>query len=363
MKQGILFCFMVLLVISKLPAQNRLMNDLKLEVNAHGGYLLPEYSFLNSITKDYVKSIDISFIKETRGKTEWEQIYKFPEYGISFFYSTLGNDEILGQEYALTYFFKLNYIRKKRFKIYQRIGIGGGYVTKRFDLGDNYLNVAVGSRLNVHFSTRLGTEIKLSEKFNFNAGLSFDHFSNANTSEPNLGINYLTGFSGISYRIGKSTDTKLRDIEPFDKPKRLDIYMSIGGKHPRSLSSKYFLASSMTLEYKKSINRIIKLGIGTDLFFDSSVRSQLKDFNRNFKSHYSFQTGIHFSQSFTYNRFSIELQEGIYLGLREMVDHYPIYNRGIVKYQVTNKYSIRIAMKSHLHILDYPEFGAGIKLN
>jgi hypothetical protein len=354
----------LLLVISftKVNSQNRFIDDLKLQVNAHGGYILPEYPFLNALTKDYIRSLDVSLIKETRGKTYWEQIYKYPEYGISFFYSTLGNNEILGHEYALTYFFKLNYIAKKRFKFYQRVGIGGGYITKRFDLDENYMNVAVGSKLNVHFNTRLGTEFKLSEKLNFNLGISFDHFSNANTSEPNLGINYVTGFTGLSYRIGNSTEIKSFSLEKFDKPKRLDLYISLGGKHPRSLSANYFLASSIALEYNKAITRVVKLGVGTDFFYDSSVKSQLKDFNRNYKSHYSVQTGIHFSQSFTYNRFSIELQEGIYLGLTEKVDHYPIYNRGIVRFQLSDKYAIRIAMKSHLYILDYPEFGLGIKL-
>ena len=342
--------------------QNKFSDDLKLEISGHAGFILPEYQFLNAITKDYIRSIDVCITKETKGKTYWEQLYKLPEYGLSFFYSSLGNNDVLGHEFALTYFFKLNYISKQKFKFYQRVGIGGGYITKRFNLTDNYLNVAVGSKLNVHFNTRFGVEFRISPKINFNLGLSFDHFSNANTNEPNLGINYITAFSGISYRLGKENTAKHYDLPKFEKPTRLDLFFSIGGKHPRSLTSNYYLASSISLDYTKAITRAIKLSIGPDLFYDSSVKSQLSDFNRNYKPSYSFQTGIHFAQEFTFNRFSVILQEGVYIGLTERVDRYPIYNRGIVKFQLNDKLAIRITMKSHLHILDYPEFGIGYKL-
>jgi hypothetical protein len=62
-----------------------------------------------------------------------------------------------------------------------------------------------------------------------------------------------------------------------------------------------------------------------------------------------------------YNRFSLILQEGIYVGLQNKGLGKAMYNRGIVQYRFTDHLMIRVAMKSHLHILDFPEIGLGFK--
>ena len=87
-----------------------------------------------------------------------------------------------------------------------------------------------------------------------------------------------------------------------------------------------------------------------------------KDYRWKPKPSNSWQTGIHFSQSIVYNRFSITIQEGIYIGLKNHIYQKLMYNRGIVKYRITENFTLRLAMKSHLHILDYPEFGFGWRL-
>ena len=116
------------------------------------------------------------------------------------------------------------------------------------------------------------------------------------------------------------------------------------------------------LIYCLSFFRKIHFGIGTDLFYDSGVKSSLLGIDKIYKSIYHFQTGIHVSQSIVYNKFRISIQEGVYLLLREKVNEYSIYNRGIIQYEINDKTSVRLSMKSHLHILDYPEIGFGFKL-
>jgi len=341
-------------------AQQNITRDLNILGNFHSGYNLPEYPFVSSITEDYIRSIDICFYKETFGKNIWEQLYNYPAYGVSFFYSSLGNNEIFGRELALTYFFKIYFSNyKNRLRLFNRTGIGISYVNRKFDLQTNYLNVAVGSNFNIHFNFRLGAEYKLSDRFNLNTGISFNHFSNANTSEPNLGINYLTGFGGVSYRIGEKSKKKVYDTEPHTKENSLTFFASVGGKHSRALSSEYFLTSSFSTEFNRAFFRRVHFGIGADLFYISSVKSEMEKNNKEFRESYSFQSGIHLSQSLVYNKFRISIQEGVYLFLTERTNNYRIYNRAIFQRQVNDHLSVRLAMKSHLHILDFPEIGFG----
>ena len=74
----------------------------------------------------------------------------------------------------------------------------------------------------------------------------------------------------------------------------------------------------------------------------------------------NFQTGIHFSQTVVYRKFRFTLQEGVYVGLTNKIQS-SMYNRGILKYYINDDFSVRLAMKSHLHLLDYPEIGFGYK--
>ena len=242
------------------------------------------------------------------------------------------------------------------------MGIGLGYVNRKFDTKDNFLNVAVGSNFNIHFNARLGARYSLSEKMEISTGLSFDHFSNANTSEPNLGINYLTGYGGLSYRISPKADRLISELKDHERKTSMDLYGSIGGKHTRALSANYFFTSSISLEFDKAYYRALHLGIGMDIFYDTSMETEMEAVGKSHKGINDFQSGIHISQSIVYNRFSFILQEGIYLLLTEKLNNNVMYNRGIVRYRVTEKFSVRFAMKSHLNILDYPELGLGIKL-
>ena len=343
-------------------SQEKFTDNLKLGVNYHRGYNLPEYSSFLLKVNSPIQSFDLTISKETIGNTSWEQLFNYPEYGLSLFYTTLGDAEVFGNELAFTYFFKIYLLDREKFKLYSRVGIGLSYVTKKYHPETNPSNIAVGSHLNIHFNTQFGGAYKLSEKVNLNAGLSFDHLSNANTSEPNIGMNSLTAFVGLSYYLGSRKDRKQTELPKHEPKNSLYLFGSVGGKHLRSLSGKYFLANSLSLEYLRESGRIFHIGAGLDVFYDTSVKTFLEDDNKSFKAQDNFQTGFHISQTLRYNRFSLNLQQGVYVGLINKVEDKIMYNRGIIKYNFSENISIRLAMKSHLHILDYPEIGIGFKL-
>jgi len=361
-KVKIVAFFILLLGSKSLLAQKDFFQNTSIGMNGHYGWNLPEYQFLSYYSTDYVSGIEVNLTKEATGKNFWEKLYKYPSCGLSFFYSTLGNDDTFGREAALTYFFKIDLIRKEKFKFYNRTGIGLGYVNRTFDFNTNYRNVAVGSGLNVHFNMRWGADYTLTDHLEANLGFSFDHFSNANTAEPNLGINTLTGYMGLNYNLKQKTEKIDAPLPPHIRQNTAALFLSVGGKSTRTLSSAYFLTSSLSFELDRSVRRALHLGVGADLFYDSSQETQLSDKGLNYKPINDFQTGIHFSQTLRYRRVSLSLQQGFYIILKEKIENKPMYNRGIIKYRIGEKMWIRLAMKSHLVVLDYPEIGFGIKL-
>jgi len=356
--------FMLFTLLLLLPiignGQVKRFENTALRLDGHFGYLIPEYQLFNQLAEKPIGSVELSFQKQTSGKRFAEQLYNYPAYGLTFLYTSLGNREAFGHEAALYGYFMTHIIRKKWFQLNSQFGLGLGYATKTFNLEDNYMNVAVGSRLNIHFNYKMGTTFRITENLSLNSGVSFSHFSNANMAEPNLGVNTLTAYAGINRSIGQSTDFVKTERPKHIGSNEFAFIYAAGGKHARALQSTIYFTSSLSVEYKRHISHKFRLGGGLDLFYDSSTKTELSTpGNKAFKSSYDFRTGIHLAQELAYGPFSFILQEGVYVGLTNHVDGKVYYNRAIVRYRWNDHFLIHISMKSHLHILDYPEVGFG----
>ncbi|MEX2233040.1 MAG: acyloxyacyl hydrolase [Cyclobacteriaceae bacterium] len=356
----VLFLFFYFLS-ANVSAQSRFADDLNVSADYHYGFLLPEYSSLLYLAIDNIHSSSFNISKKTTGKNLWEQLYNYPEYGLSFFYSTLGNDEVHGSEFSLFPYFRLDIISGRRLDFYNETGIGVSYVTRKFDLENNYLNVAVGTHLNIHFNLKLGMEYKMPGKIRLHSGLSFDHFSNANAREPNLGLNYATLYAGLKYRVGDEGQKHVNDYADHKQDFHYEFICSAGRKHPRAIGSESYFTSSATFEFKWEAFRAVHFGVGADLFYDGATEAEMLTLElKNHKDLYDFRSGIHLSQELVYKNFSLIIQEGFYLLLTDRVDKHVMYNRGVFRYRISSGFFVQLAMKSHLHILDYPEFGLGI---
>jgi hypothetical protein len=362
MKRSLLILIAVTLSGCSAFAQSTLTDNLNVTMHYHYGYVLPEYSNLLYIVNKPVQGFAMNLSKKTRGKNDWETIYNYPEYGLSLYYSTLGNNQIHGKEFGIIPYFRMNIISRNRFNFFNETGLGLGYVTKTFD-ENNYLNIAVGSHLNLHFGLKFGVSYKVADRLQANAGIGFDHFSNANSRNPNLGLNWVTTFAGISYALGNETPIQEHELSPLMRKLEFELIYSFGGKKSRGvLQSDLYYTSSLTFEGKWNASRAIRLGAGVDVFYDPSAKSEMAALdNYNYQPSNDFRTGIHLSQEFVYSRLSLILQEGIYIGLTDAVNNNIMYNRGIVRFRLNRSMFIQLAMKSHLHILDYPELGLGLK--
>jgi hypothetical protein len=149
------------------------MDDLYITPTYHAGFVLPEYKYFLYMIEDHVQSVGLNISRKTMGENDWEQIYRYPEYGLSLFFSTLGNDKVFGHEIAFYPFFSYPIFSRNRFCFDNQIGLGISYVTRKFDLKENYQNIVVGSNLNMHFNFSMDFKYYLEERYQLHAGLSF----------------------------------------------------------------------------------------------------------------------------------------------------------------------------------------------
>lgn len=350
----------LLLCFGSLFAQRDLSKDLSLRFDVNYGFVIPEYKHFTYLVDEPVQGFEFSLFKSSKGKNVWEHAYKLPEAGLTFLYTSLGNRDVFGYEFAIFPYVQTALIKRPKFILSNLFGLGFGYATKKFDLESNYENVSVGSHFNLHFNCKLGAKWFLNQRFSINAGLSFTHFSNANMAEPNLGLNLFTAYSGVNYSLNDPSEILKLEMEAYEPVHEFAFIYAAGGKHTRALQSTVYFTSSISLEYKYQWKRKLHIGGGFDFSYDSATETEMSAPGKDqYKPIYDYRTGIHFSQELVYDRFSFILQEGIYIGLVDRVDKSFMYNRGILRWKFNDHFLMHISMRSHLHILDYPELGFG----
>jgi len=361
----VIVTYMLLLYVSvgsnsSCLSQEITQKNLAIRSDIHYGFVIPEYHHFNYLVNKPVVSGEICLFRQSVGRSSWEQLYKYPEAGLTLQFTTLGNKDVFGHEFGLFPYVQTPFIRRKNFVFFNQFGLGMGYATKKFDLETNYENISVGSHINVHFNFKLGTKFRLNDRIWINSGLSFTHYSNANMAEPNLGVNLFTAFAGMNYQLSSVPLRVENSIEPHQKKYEFAFIYAAGGKHTRALQSTVYFTSSLSLEYKHHTFRKLHFGGGIDLSYDAATKTEMNNtVNSEYKSIDDFRTGIHFSQELVYDRFSFILQEGFYMGLIDRVNNSLMYNRAILRWKFNEHLLMHISMRSHLHILDYPEVGVG----
>ena len=340
--------------------QSSFFNDFYVRAAYHPGYVMPEYSLFNYLVDDYARAFTISASKRTPGKNYWAQLYNYPEYGLAVQYATLGNTEVFGHEWSIFPYYNVHISEIGKFSLLQQAGLGVGFTNKKYDQETNFYNVAVGTTMNVHFNFELNVQYQALKKFYAYTGIAFDHFSNGNLGEPNLGINSMTFNAGLRYRIGQESEQQHFDVEPYKASTRMSLVFSAGTKHARALQGKSYLVTALSFELKPKWWRVFYPGIGVDVFYDRATHDEQSVFgNEPYKTIDDFKTGFHFTQELVYNKFSVALQEGFYFILTDKAFGHSTYHRFIIRHQINKRLFAQLSMKAHVVVLDYLELGIG----
>jgi len=345
-------------------SQNSFFNDTHLRINYLKGFLLPEYDFITFLTNDNITGYELDVYKELTGKKLWHRVYKYPSIGISFIHTSLGNDEVFGNATAINPYIRFNLLSKQKFKLEYNLGVGLAYANKKFDLNTNYQDIPIGSHLNIWFNTELSASYKIYKNISLTGGTVFNHISNANLAEPNIGLNLWDLMLGIDAEIGKTTEKNIDPVPKFKPLNQFAVILAGANKHTRRFAEETYFTASASFEYKRILGHKISLGTGADLFYDSSVPDEMfREGISEIKDLYKYKTGFHFSQELIIGKLSLGIQEGIYILLTDKLNKNIMYNRGIMRYKISDNLFLNLAMKSNIVVLDVMEIGIGYYWN
>jgi hypothetical protein len=327
------------------------------------GSVIPHERVLNPLKKGTVKALEISYSIKKLDNSAWRSYYNYPEIGFSYMFMDFGYKEVLGYSHSIYPYLKIPLTGKdKPFDLSIRMALGFSYITKLYDSISNPKNVAISTPINLFASFGLELTYKISSKISANIAFSGSHFSNGLIKKPNYGINILSGSLGINYNINQHSNLKSRLSElEIDKSRWLAI-LTGAIKETKDPGGPKYGVGFLSLEYSKSFCKQLRYGTSLDYMYDGSTFVHFKDDSVSYKSQLkASKIGLTCMGEMTLNRLSIFANMGVYLYNHDrQID--PIYQRIGIRYRLSKSFYTQLAVKTHLNVADYIEFGVGFKL-
>lgn len=360
--------FTLFAILSSAAAQDEsVKNRLSLGFEPRYGFVIPHHDYMGYFVNEHADGFQLNVGLNNTGTKAWHKSYNYPQIGIGFLRSGLGNDEIYGNMNVLYFYVDRKYLSlSNRLNIGNRIAFGPAYMSKQFDLKSNRNNIAIGSPINVFVQYDLTGYYQLTPKTTIRLAVGFMHASNGSTHEPNKGFNLITSGIGIQHSLTphssiiRSAPASLTDTSRAN----LSIAGIMGWKDISRFKEYLFPVYGITLEYSQRVSNTGWLGIVLSGYADQSIEEEFKlDGDTTFTSSDRFSAALNLSYEMRMGRLSFLFQPGFYLH-HSFSPYGKVVNKLMLRYCMYNKLLVSMAIKSHwVAKADFIEFGIGYRLN
>lgn len=291
----LLFLFIsVFIFVSPLVARD--MRDLRdsirttlprfLSVKSSHGTVLPTNDFVSgNLFIPYYNTTSLKYGTASKGEFWQEYAFGMPYMGIGVSYTNYFRETDLGQPITI-FLFQGGHLTDftKKVSLNYEWNAGASFNWKPYDPFDNPDNIAIGSPVNIYAGINLYFKWRMDKKFDLNAGVEFEHFSNGAFRHPNYGINQVSAFVELSYYINRDRATyRPADYQypPFEKNREHDLMFLVSSRHAQldtigtGLASKYsqrnFAVLGASYAYMFNNHYRYRWGPSIELTYDESA--------------------------------------------------------------------------------------------
>jgi hypothetical protein len=325
-----------------------------IEVKPKLGYLMEHSSVMGHLPQQHALGGEISLFFNTTGRKAWQEAYKYPKIGVTFFGSTVGNLELLGTQWGAYAFMEFPFVKSERMEFTGKLGCGMAYGTKVFDQELNPKAVAMSTHINALICMGLQYRYFFG-KNHIVTGIDLTHCSNGSTKVPNLGIN-LPYFS-IGYgRIIRALP-KQKSLEAvIDHNWKFSAIGIFSLKEVFPTGGKKYPVYGFSFFGQKLYNQKTGWEMGVDLIYKTSINTYRTHLVKTKES--IAQIGVYSCYVLPLDKFYFVLGMGGYIRDEYFQDN-RLYHRLGMRYQVTPHLLINFTLKAHWAKADYVEYGIG----
>lgn len=357
-------CLLFLCCAPFLCGYSQEIKPYEIEANYFYGSILRHNKDIASLITGHPEGIVLSYNRKTYGFNEWERRFDYPDYGFTFAYQDLKNQN-LGDTYNFLAHYNFYFFKRK---LMWRVAQGFAYTTNPFDIETNIENNAYGTRFISATMIMLNYKQPITKHFTAQAGFTLLHGSNANLRSPNTSTNTLALNLGVVYRSEPVPDFIPRGPrEKYTEPVHYNFSLNSGvtesdyvglGREPFLVVSGY---ADKVLSKKSTIL------IGAEVFFSKFLQNEIEFLAAAFPQFGVTEdqdwkrVGIFAGHELRFNKTALMTHVGYYL-------YYPydfegqFYQRIGMKRFFGKQYFGSVTLKTHGAKAEAVEFGLGIRL-
>lgn len=337
-------------------AQTSGRNEIWAEGKFKAGFLAAHRGMIGHLPTEHAFAGELTYLIQSKGQKEWHYYFGKPTYGVTGFFGSVGNRELLGHYFGAYSFVRFPLIHQKKYTFSFKVGGGMGYGTKVYNHEDNVLSAAVSTHLNIMVVA--GVESRF--VFGNNSailGLDMTHFSNGATKVPNLGLNLPYVSIGYGRKIQESNYCDSCAVAGLGRKT-----LFFGGMGIVSASANFPTGSKTYPVFGLSLlaRKIIGRKGGLEVSFDVMSKQANVAINVDVP-----KTQLDLIQLGTFAGFILPLDHlhfvlGMGMYVRDKfspVDRF--YHRVGARYVFNNGINLGITLKSHWARADYFEYGIG----
>jgi hypothetical protein len=329
------------------------------------GFILVHRISIGHLVKGYPTNYELNISKPTLGNKLWHLENNKPDLGITLQCLDFKNPSQLG--YALTaapYVELPLQAQNKASRLILRLCFGATYITKKFDIGNNHKNIAIGSHVNAFVQFKWFWHWQLSKYLRLEPGLAFTHASNGKAKNPNLGMNV------VSVNLG--ANILLPSRKPVPEVVKIDSSTRVRSKHEimtfaavgfnqRAIATPGLRAYVVSFAYQRNVRNTHKFSAGLDFFYDENYQFDYeKAFERSPRGFDRMRLSARLGYSYNVGRISFPVEMGYYVFQKTAPDGQVVSRLG-VRYYGSNGLIVHVGLRTHFAVAYDFEYGLGYR--
>jgi hypothetical protein len=360
--------FVVLFYIPQAKGLSQILNIKKrlyIESSYNYGFVAPHHDFMSYFITDHVRGYQVNVGIHTFGDKPWHRYFNYPDLGLGFYHSGLGNNLVYGKMNALYFYTDRMFLNKdNKVNFGNKISLGLSYINKCFNLYENNFDLAIGSKVNAFIRYEIEIVAQIGKQTQGKLGLGLTHTSNGNFRQPNKGLNIVSSLVSVQYSFSgqykkvnpiKSTPDTCRHL--------FSIYTAFGYKALSRFSNSSYPVYALSVEYGHYISKTGCLGMALTGYKDLSLqKEQHIDSKYSASSWDNYRLVINLSYEMKMGKLGYVFQPGIYLknSFRESGN---LSNRTGLRYYFKNGLVTGVLIKAHWPaVADVIEWTIGYQL-
>ena len=353
--------------------------------------------------------VNVDFAPDWKALQQWNNA----TIGVGLSYWNMGH-EMLGHAIAPYIYMDIPLVKRPRFELGLRPGLGAAFVTKTYrnTVPDGHMfvdvvgaNQCVGSVTNLYFPEELYMHFLIAKGWSIGLAAGWYHISNGSIRQPNSGYNIFAAELGVKKRMGddnyltrntdKVTNTSA-EHNSMAKKWSVAVAGTMGGRQVYYRDQQTFMVGSMHASAYWHAHNIFRLGAGVDVFYDGAYVQRETHFGKTnlaaAQAGDCWRLGLSLQPEFVVGNFTAGLHLGAYMydPVKELepaseavktpsgrIDKpvfykydllnagsagYPdgwLYTEVVLRYHLPYHLFVQAMMKSHLTKVEFVSLGLG----